>query len=87
MEDKGDDGIGRIRLCHLEDAYSKSLIPFVQSVVQSDTTIRKDNWRGYRSLNSKGFAHVIHPSKDLKLVHLVASLLKRWIPGTYQGSV
>lgn len=29
VEDKGQDGIGRIRLCHLEDASADSLTQFV----------------------------------------------------------
>ena len=31
--------------------------------------------------------HVVGSSNDLKLVHLVAALLKRWLLGTYQGAV
>ena len=87
VEDKGEEGIGRIRLVHLEDASSESLIPFVQGIVQSGSTIRTDDWTGYRSLSEVGFDHVIQTSKELKLVHLVAALLKRWLLGTYQGAV
>lgn len=87
VEDKGDEGIGRIRLWHLKDASSGSLTPFVQAIAQAGCTIRTDNWPGYKSLASTGFVHVIHPSKDLKLVHLVAALMKRWLLGTYQGAV
>ena len=87
VEDKGHEGIGRIRLWHLEDASSASLIPFVQGVVQPGSTIRTDDWSGYNLLTSNGFSHIVQPSKELKLVHLVAALLKRWILGTYQGAV
>ena len=31
--------------------------------------------------------HNVMQSKEMKIVHLVASLLKRWILGTYQGAV
>jgi transposase-like protein len=87
VEDKGDEGIGRIRFWHLENASSNSLIPFVQGIAQPGSTIRTDDWLGYKPLSSKGFGHVIHPSMELKLVHLVAALLKRWLLGTYQGAV
>lgn len=87
VEDKGKKGIGRIRLWHLEDASSDSLTPFVQRIAQPSSTIRTDDWLGYSSLVSEGFKHVVYSSNDLKLVHLVASLLKRWLLGTFQGAV
>jgi len=33
------------------------------------------------------YTHNVMQPKDLTIVHLVASLLKRWILGTYQGAV
>lgn len=87
VEDKGEEGIGRIRLWHLEDASSDSLIPFVQEVAPPSSTIRTDDWLGYNPLVSNGFNHVVCSPNDLKLVHLVAALLKRWLLGTYQGAV
>lgn len=87
VEDKGRGGIGRIRLQHLADASAASLIPFAQSVVRPGTTIRTDNWDGYRNLPDGGFPRVVVTSRDMQLAHLVASLLKRWLRGTYQGAV
>lgn len=87
VEDKGEEGIGRIRLWHLEDASSDSLTPFVQGIAQPCSSIRTDDWPGYNFLADKGFNHIVRPSNELKLAHLVASLLKRWILGTYQGAV
>lgn len=87
VEDKGDEGIGRIRLLHLEDASTASLLPFVQGVAQPGSSIRTDDWLGYNFLAGKGFKHIVRPSNDLKLVHLVTALLKRWLLGTYQGAV
>lgn len=34
-----------------------------------------------------GFEHIVVPSKELKLAHLIAALLKRWPLGTNQGAV
>jgi transposase-like protein len=82
-----DHALGRIRLQHLEDASAESLIPFIQDVIQTDSTILTDDWAGYANLNAYGFTHVSFGSKELKSVHLVAALLKRWLLGTYQGAV
>ncbi len=87
VEDKGEQGIGRIRLWHLENASSDSLTPFVQGIAQAGSTIRTDDWLGYNLLTETGFSHIVQPSHELKLVHLVAALMKRWLLGTYQGAV
>jgi len=87
VEDKEEDGIGRIRLWHLENASGASLMPFIKAVAQRGSTIRTDDWRGYNGLNGNGFGHIVISSKELKLAHLVAALLKRWLLGTYQGAV
>jgi transposase-like protein len=87
IEDKGEEGIGRIRLGILEDASAGSLTPFVQERVDAGSTIRTDDWKGYASLASVGYFREIAGSTDLKLVHLAASLLKRWLLGTHQGAV
>ena len=87
VEDKGEEGIGRIRLQHLEDASSASLTPFVKEVVQRGSTISTDDWLGYNALAGNDFRHVVIQSNDLKLAHLIAALMKRWLLGTYQGAV
>lgn len=87
VEDKGEEGIGRIRLGHMHDASGASLTPFVRGVVQPGSTIRTDDWLGYKGLTDSGFQHSIVNSNDLKLAHLIAALIKRWLLGTYQGAV
>jgi transposase-like protein len=88
VEDKGDEGIGRIRLQHLQDASAASLGSFVHTIAEPDSVIRTDDWAGYNGLTASGFKHVVMPSSnDLKLAHLIAALLKRWLLGTYQGAV
>jgi len=87
VEDKGAEGIGRIRLQHLENASRGSLTSFVEGVAQSISTIRTDDWDGYNNLVDSGFRHTVVASHELKLAHLVTSLLKRWLLGTYQGAV
>lgn len=91
VEDKAGDqdgkGIGRIRLKRVPDASSESLITFICTHVSSGACIRTDGWRGYESLKEEGYEHIVVGPKDLNIAHLVASLLKRWLLGTYQGAV
>ena len=87
VEDKGQEGIGRIRLQQIPDASADSLGGFVSDMIASGSVIKTDDWSGYLTLQSLGYKRIIMESKDLKLPHLVASLLKRWLLGTYQGAV
>lgn len=87
VEDKGDVGIGRIRLLHVPDASAQSLHPFIKNVVQKGSVIRTDDWLGYEGIEKLGYRRSIVSSEETKLAHLVISLLKRWILGTYQGSI
>jgi len=87
VEDKGDEGIGRIRLSHVPDASAESLHSFIINAVKSGSQIKTDDWTGYEGIETKGYKRIVVASNDMKLAHLVISLLKRWILGTYQGSV
>ena len=88
-------GMGRIRMRQVIDASAESLVPFVQDSVASGSTVHTDGWRGYAPLLSKGYDHEVTvvtgrkkpPSELLPRVHLVISLLKRWLLGTHQGAV
>lgn len=91
-EDVGD-GIGRIRLLPIDDAYGDTLANAVSQVVEVGSTIRTDGWDGYNTLPSKGFIHLptIHKNAEsgdaTPLTHRVAALLKRWWLGTHQGAI
>jgi len=88
-------GIGRIRMRQISDASSSSLVPFVEDSVAKDSVVHTDGWLGYLPLESKGFRHEVTflkgkketASELLPRVHLVISLLKRWLLGTHQGAV
>jgi len=88
-----DKQIGRIRLRRVPDASAKSLTPAVEAVVEPGSTIRTDDWDGYRELPAHGYVRdIIRTSADvgenlLPLANRVASLLKRWLLGTHQGAV
>jgi transposase-like protein len=88
-------GIGRIRLRLIADASAESLHPFIQDSVSPGSVIHTDGWRGYSGLETKNYVHQITVLKGKKeaatellpRVHLVISLLKRWLMGTHQGAV
>lgn len=87
--------IGRIRMRQVIDASGESLVPFVKDAVARGSIIHTDGWSGYSSLMSEGYDHQVtvlrrkkkSPSELLPRVHLVVSLLKRWLLGTHQGAV
>jgi transposase-like protein len=90
VEDTGGEfkkGMGRIRLQRVQDASSVSLIEVISKHVEPGSMIRTDGWRGYNTVSTNGFGHVAVPSHELVICHLVASLMKRWLIGTYQGAV
>jgi len=95
VEIRQPKGFGRVRMRHIPDASGESLLPFVHEVVAPGSVVRTDGWSGYNGLTDYGYtrdilvqsssgdpAHVSMPG-----VHRVASLLKRWLLGTHQGSV
>jgi len=87
-----DNKIGRIRMGVINDASSKSLHGFVQSVVEIGSRIVTDGWSGYNKLQKNGYSQKILMRKSqnednlLPHVHTVVSLLRRWLLGTLQGS-
>jgi len=95
VEIKQPKGFGRVRMRHVPDASSESLLPFVRDMVAPGAVILTDGWRGYNKLPEYGYTRkitVLSSSGDpahvsMPGVHRVASLLKRWILGTHQGSV
>ena len=90
-----DKGIGRIRLRHIPDNTYGSLRPFIQETLTPGTTVITDGHNGYDGLERFGYPHEIHvigsrrrtAGDVLPRVHLVISLLKRWLLGTHQGAV
>ena len=93
--------IGRVRFKCIGDATADNLIPFIQNNVAQGSTIVTDGWKGYKPLPLKkedsdnGYIHevkVISGSGSqahelLPHVHMVDSLIKRWLLGTHQGRV
>ena len=76
-----------------------SLHPFVTDHVEPGATVFTDGWQGYHGLEKLGYVHARRsqraararggriPASYCPAVHRVASLAKRWLLGTHQGSV
>jgi transposase-like protein len=91
-------GLGRCRMAILTDASAASLHPFVTAHVESGATVITDAWQGYSGINELGYTRDRRSQRAARLrgedpsgllpgVHRVASLAKRWLLGTHQGSV
>ena len=88
-------GFGRIRLRRVPSATEHNVLPFLLESVELGSTIHTDGSSIYQSLPQHGYVRdktVILGSKEpphesLPGVHRIASLLKRWLLGTHQGSV
>ena len=95
VEIKEPMGFGRVRMRHIPDASGDKLVPFICDVVTPGATVQTDGWSGYNNLQQNGYVHQrkVLSSSDgpahvsMPGVHRIASLLKRWILGTHQGSV
>jgi len=82
----------------IPDASAASLHPFVTANVEPGSTVITDGWQGYSGIEQLGYtrdrrsqraarARGEDPGGLLPEVHRVASLAKRWLLGTHQGSV
>ena len=93
--EEDEKGIGRIRLRRIKDASAASLLVFVEEAIQPGSVVHTDGWEGYAGLERKGYTHQVtvlkrHKQSATELlprVHLVVSLLKRWLMGTHQGAI
>lgn len=81
--------LGRVRLAVAQRPGTAELVEFATQVIEPGSTIRTDGARSLRRLADLGYRHEFTlgysaPDKASVLpgVHLVASLLKRWLIGT-----
>ena len=85
-------GIGRIRMQRIPDFDRKTLHRFIRESIEPGSTVCTDGLNSYRDLDGYNHDRKVqkHQSEGehlLPRVHLVISLLKRWMLGTLQGSV
>jgi transposase-like protein len=94
-EDRDEDGIGRIRLRAARRADARTLRRIVGDEVEPGAELLTDGWEPYRATERDGYRHRPHSVRGsgeaahvaLPLTHLVASLLKRYLRQTFQGSM
>jgi len=88
--------IGRVRFKIIPDASKESLLPFIKANVEYGSTVITDGWSSYASLSqNEEYAHIVkiisgsgkQAHELLPHVHMVDSLVKRWINGTHQGKI
>ena len=88
--------IGRVRFRVISEASADELRSFITETIEPGSTIVTDGWNGYSFL--KDFEIYKHEVKKiygsgkqahelLPHVHMVDSLVKRWINGTHQGNI
>ena len=88
VERIGPHKLGRVRLGLAYGPGSLQLVDFARTTIAAGSTIRTDGDRDLRRLGDLGYTHEYvnmylsgDKSQELPGVHLVASLLKRWLAG------
>lgn len=87
--------LGRVRFRCVAAINGDTVESFVQDYVEPGAIVVTDGLSVYDNLGDAGFDHRSHivsaggeaARKQLEHVHLVISLLKRWLGGTHQGAV
>ncbi len=88
--------IGRVRFKCIESATSDNLMNFIEDNIEYGSTVITDGWSGNNPLSdSENYNHVkksISGSGQeahelLPHVHMIDSLLKRWMIGTHHGRI
>lgn len=93
-----DDGLGRARMQPLADAAAPTLERFLLDNVEPGAHVVTDGWNGYLGIGKLGYTHERRSQRAARArgenidqlmpgVHRIASLAKRCLLGTHQGSV
>lgn len=91
---EGKNQLGRVRMKVVPDASKESLQGFIEENVEPGSTVITDGWSSYASIDESGYSHVVPKKFEIAdeknlmpHVHMIVSLLKRWLLGTHQGAV
>ena len=91
---EGKNQLGRVRMKVVPNMSKESLQGFIKENVELGSTIITDGWSSYASIGKSGYSHVVPKKFEaadldniLPHVHMIISLLKRWLLGTHQGAV
>ena len=95
VESLNDRRLGRVRLEVAEVARSSNLVGFAMRVIEEGSTVKTDGATNLKRLAGLGYEHQRFVGLDSKEpahvnlpgVHMVGSLLKRWLTGTLHYAV
>jgi len=95
VEGESKKKLGRVRFRCVESIDRKSVESFIGDSIEPGAVVVTDGLSVYDHLGAAGFEHRSHvvstggeeALQELAHVHLVISLLKRWLRGTHQGAV
>lgn len=97
VEGENAKKLGRVRFRIVASHGSAPIKSFVSDYIQEGATVVTDGLGSYDFLDKMAYKHEKHvlsgkgksnsTDSNLEHVHLVVSLLKRWLLGTHQGSV
>jgi transposase-like protein len=87
--------LGRVRFRCVSAADADHIEPFVRDYVDPGAVVVTDGLPAYNGISTAGFNHQPcclstggeEARREIEHVHLVVSLLKRWLIGTHQGAV
>lgn len=75
----------------VKSASSEDLLGFISENIKQESHIITDGWSGYSKVKDSGYKHTVQSlgkyQEVIPHVHLVVSLIKRWLLGTLQGGI
>lgn len=99
VEGEAGEKLGRVRFRIAQSESEESIGKFIKDFVQPGSVVVTDGLKSYGFIDGLDFVHERHvmskkvddiegyPESNLEHVHLVVSLVKRWLLGTHQGAV
>lgn len=89
--------MGRARMKIIPNCWTNTLTKFIQENIEAGSTLYTDGWKSYSQIETFGYKHVIerqtindtdisgiYTTEVTPNVHIIASLMKRWLLGTHQ---
>ena len=88
----------RVRMKIIPNCWEKTLRSFIKDNIEKGSVLYTDWWRWYNNIDKFWYKHIIekrlvegnkidwvYSQEITPNVHIIASLLKRWLLGTHQG--
>lgn len=89
--------MGRVRMKVIPNCGEQTLTKFIEDNIEKDSTVYTDWWLWYKNIDKRGYPHIIevesvnddgiigiNTQEVTPNVHIIASLVKRWLLGTHQ---